>query len=85
MDSMNMGGEPGHSHGHGMYGCDGEPLMTEGGSWIGHFFPGLVFFIWGLHWLQVGGRWWGGGDRLPNKGGRRLEGCGCPWALHLTL
>lgn len=47
-----MGGEPGHSHGHGMYQCNGEPLMKDGGSWIGHFFPGLVFFIWGLHWLQ---------------------------------
>lgn len=26
--------------------------MTEGGSWIGHIFPGCMFVIWSLHWLQ---------------------------------
>lgn len=41
-----------HQHGHGTWQCNGEPVMQEGGSWIGHFFPGLVFLIWGLHWLQ---------------------------------
>ncbi|KAG2447808.1 hypothetical protein HYH02_007265 [Chlamydomonas schloesseri] len=41
-----------HNHGHGMFFCDGEPVMTEGGSWIGHFMPGVVFLLWGAHWMQ---------------------------------
>ncbi|KXZ43715.1 hypothetical protein GPECTOR_82g249 [Gonium pectorale] len=44
--------ETSHGHGHGIWMCDGEPLMTEGGSWIGHVLPGVVFILWGLHWMQ---------------------------------
>eukprot|EP00198_Chlamydomonas_reinhardtii_P006007 XP_001695343.1 predicted protein [Chlamydomonas reinhardtii] len=52
-DSMaGMGMAQEHNHGHGMYFCDGEPVMTEGGSWIGHFMPGVVFLLWGVHWMQ---------------------------------
>ncbi|GLC44826.1 hypothetical protein PLESTB_001209800 [Pleodorina starrii] len=39
-------------HGHGIWKCDGEPWMKEGGSWIGHIAPGVVMMVWGLHWLQ---------------------------------
>ncbi|KAG2492442.1 hypothetical protein HYH03_009385 [Edaphochlamys debaryana] len=44
-----------HQHaggGHGLFFCSGEPLLTEGGSWIGHLMPGVVFVLWGLHWMQ---------------------------------
>ncbi|GFR50928.1 hypothetical protein Agub_g13247, partial [Astrephomene gubernaculifera] len=51
MDAHNLGGED-MPHEHGMWYCNGEPLMSDGGSWIGHFLPGVAFLIWGLHWLQ---------------------------------
>ncbi|KAG2430166.1 hypothetical protein HXX76_010265 [Chlamydomonas incerta] len=52
MAGMDMAPQQEHNHGHGMYFCDGEPVMTEGGSWIGHFMPGVVFLLWGAHWMQ---------------------------------
>ncbi|GIL88175.1 hypothetical protein Vretimale_14091 [Volvox reticuliferus] len=51
MDSHN-GGDADMQHGHGIWQCDGEPFMHEGGSWFGHLGPGIVMFIWGLHWSQ---------------------------------
>lgn len=29
-----------------------QPGLYPGGSWAGHFLPGLLFILWGLHWWQ---------------------------------
>lgn len=31
--------------------CSGEPWPSHGGSWIGHFLPGVFLLAWGLHWF----------------------------------
>lgn len=32
--------------------CDGSPLSLHGGgTWGGHFVPGLIFVSWGLWWM----------------------------------
>eukprot|EP00878_Enallax_costatus_P033032 GHUV01036404.1.p1 GENE.GHUV01036404.1~~GHUV01036404.1.p1 ORF type:complete len:109 (+),score=9.54 GHUV01036404.1:136-462(+) len=37
--------------GHHAHLCDGSLHNGKGGSWIGHFLPGVVLFVWGLHWF----------------------------------
>lgn len=37
---------------HPIWLCDGEPGLYPGGSWAGHFLPGLLFLLWGAHWWQ---------------------------------
>ncbi|MEW5314542.1 MAG: hypothetical protein WDW38_006031 [Sanguina aurantia] len=37
-------------HGGMTFYCDGVPITDASGNWIGHVWPGLIMFFWGLHW-----------------------------------
>lgn len=40
-----------HADHHHAFLCDGSHHSGTGGSWIGHFLPGLFLSAWGLHWF----------------------------------
>lgn len=39
-------------HAHTAFLCSGAPWPTHGGSWVGHFLPGVFLLAWGLHWFM---------------------------------
>jgi hypothetical protein len=34
------------------YMCNGQVWQPGGGSWIGHFLPGFILLLGGLHWTS---------------------------------
>lgn len=47
---MDHQGDAGSLQHHSMWDCDGNPIDPVGGSWVGHFVPGLLMLVWGMHW-----------------------------------